>query len=251
MSIKQHIPNSLTLLNLFCGVAGIIFCLFNHYYLVPVMLFIALLADFLDGFVARALNVKSDLGAQLDSLADMTTFGVLPSLMLFSLLHFLNRESDLHFTFNKLMGNNELIFPAIAFIGIFYAVFACLRLAKFNIDTRQTINFIGLPTPAAAMFVLGLYAYYTFSHGKANPIIINQYSIIASTIVLSILMIAELPLFSLKGNPFNYKQNKIRFIFLLICFPQLFLFGWLSLSSIIISYIVFSIIDNLINKKSD
>lgn len=250
MSIKQHIPNSLTLLNLFCGVAGIILCLYNHYYLVPVMVFISLVADFLDGFVARALKVKSDLGAQLDSLADMTTFGVLPSMMLFSMLNAIQSEAPLHFQFNKIMGNHEIIFPALSFVAIFYAIFACLRLAKFNIDTRQTVNFIGVPTPAAAMFVLGLYCYYTFNHGVVNTLIINQYTLIATVVVLSYLMVAELPLFSLKGNPFNYKENNIRFIFLILCIPQIIILKWLSMPTIILCYVLFSIIDNNRNRQN-
>jgi CDP-diacylglycerol--serine O-phosphatidyltransferase len=250
MSIKQHIPNALTLLNLFCGVCAIIFCLYNHYYLVPFFVLISLIADFLDGFVARALKVKSDLGAQLDSLADMTTFGVLPSLMLFMLLQFINREGNLYFSFNKMAGNVEMIFPAVSLIALVYAVFACIRLAKFNIDTRQTVNFIGVPTPAAAMFVLGLYTAFTFNHGKVSPLIFNSYVLIAIVFLLSWLMVAELPLFSLKGNPLNYKQHKIRFIFLILCLPQIFIFKWLSLSTIIVSYILFSTLNNLFPKTN-
>ncbi|QQR99367.1 MAG: hypothetical protein IPK18_08725 [Sphingobacteriales bacterium] len=100
------------------------------------------------------------------------------------------------------------------------------------------------------MFVLGLYCYYTFNHGVVNTLIINQYTLIATVVVLSYLMVAELPLFSLKGNPFNYKENNIRFIFLILCIPQIIIFKWLSMPTIILCYVLFSIIDNNRNKQN-
>lgn len=249
MSIKKHIPNTLTLLNLFCGTIAIICCLYNHYYMVPFFMSISLIADFLDGFVARVLKVKSDLGAQLDSLADMTTFGVLPSIMLFMLLNMINRTEALHFTYNKMTRNDELLFPFIALGGLIYAVFACLRLAKFNIDTRQTINFIGVPTPAAALLVVGIYANYFFK-GFDLPWLYNNVAIISIAVIISLLMIAELPLFSLKGNLFSTKENKFRIVLFILVIPLLFIFKWLGLSLIIILYIILSAIQNKINPSN-
>jgi CDP-diacylglycerol--serine O-phosphatidyltransferase len=246
MSIKQHIPNSLTLLNLFCGCCGIILCLNGQDNIVPFLIFTALLADFLDGFAARILRVKSDLGAQLDSLADMTTFGVLPSVMVFKLLQLLFFYKN---NLSTMEDSNEVFFSYLPFTGLTYAVCACLRLAKFNIDTRQTVNFIGVPTPAGAMFILGLYANFVSSDTQA-AFIYRPEILIAATIIISFLMISELPLFSLKGNPLSYKENKIRFVFLLLCIPQIFLFKWLSLSTIIIVYILFSLMSTVRSLQS-
>ena len=198
--------------------------------------------------MARALKVKSDLGAQLDSLADMTTFGVLPSVMMLMLLQLLEKNNQLAFEINSSNDTTQVIFSYIALLSFIYAICACLRLAKFNIDTRQTVNFIGVPTPAGAMFILGIYANY-FSQNALFNFIYQQWFLIISTALISLLMISELSLFSLKGNPFNYKENKLRFVFLILCIPQIFIFKWLGLSTIILSYILFSIIDFYTTKK--
>ena len=152
--MKKHIPNSLTLLNLFSGCCGIVACLQHLYFLVPIFIGISLVADFLDGFVARALNVKSELGGQLDSLADMTTFGVLPGIMLFSII---SAKSNFLTGISVTESTNFIIENPLALLGFVYTIFACLRLAKFNLDTRQTENFIGLNTPSGAIFILGFY----------------------------------------------------------------------------------------------
>jgi CDP-diacylglycerol--serine O-phosphatidyltransferase len=246
--MKKHIPNSLTLLNLFSGCCGIVACLQNQYNLVPVFIAISLLADFLDGFVARALNVKSELGGQLDSLADMVTFGVLPGMMLFSII-----TSKTNFFTNELIVNTNWFHANYsAFCAFIYTVFACMRLAKFNLDTRQTENFIGLNTPSGAIFILGFYMQF-FTKWLSNPNWdFTIYSKIAAMIipfVLAFLLVAEFPMFSMKGNPFSWKQNKIRVLFLVSCIPQFIFLGWLSLSTVIISYLIFSFIHNVTEKK--
>ncbi len=247
--MKKHIPNSLTLLNLFSGCCGIIACLQNQYLLVPIFIGVALLADFLDGFVARLLKVKSDLGAQLDSLADMVTFGVLPGMMFFNIINFKSNlitgitstETVNVFTENQL--------PLLAFV---YALFACLRLAKFNIDTRQTVDFIGLNTPSGAIFVLGFYMHFFTKWQFETNLDFIIYAKIAAMIlpfILAFLMVAEFSMFSLKGNPFDWKQNKFRVILLLTAIPQLIFLKWLGLSTIIISYVVFAFLHNTFDKK--
>lgn len=245
MSIKKHIPNALTLLNLFCGASAIIFCLYNQYQFVPYLIFASLLADFLDGFVARLLKVKSDLGAQLDSLADMTTFGVLPSVMVFMLLQMIEKNNQLSFSSSP----NAVQFSLQYLVAFVYALGAALRLAKFNIDTRQTVNFIGVPTPAGAMFVLGIYVNY-FTHSVSFSFLYQPIFLLIITLLISILLISELPLFSLKGNPLNHKENKFRFIFLLTCIPQIIIFKWFSLTTIIISYIFFSFIEYITKRNT-
>ncbi len=247
--MKKHIPNSLTLLNLFSGCCGIVACMQGRYNLVPIFILISLIADFLDGFVARALNVKSDLGGQLDSLADMVTFGVLPGMMLYNILRFKT---------NFIVGEApnapvSIIDNPIALFGFVYTLFACLRLAKFNLDTRQTVNFIGLNTPACTIFVVGFYMQFFTKWQFENNWDFVIYSKVAAIIIsflLAFLAIAEIEIFSMKGNPFNWKENKMRVIFLLSAIPQLFLFKWLGLSTIIVSYVVFAILHNKTSKQT-
>jgi CDP-diacylglycerol--serine O-phosphatidyltransferase len=240
--MKNQIPNALTLVNLFCGCCGIVSCLYNEYYLVPVFMGLALLADYLDGFLARALDAKSDIGAQLDSLADMVTFGVLPGVMLFTMMFIDNRfASEMQYTFNRDMGNSEVLFPAQCLSAFIYTIFACIRLAKFNLDDTQTENFIGMPTPAGGMFVLGLYLNLFLVDFLMTPVYTSAFLLVI-TIVLSICMVFPLPMFSLKFNSFKWSGNEARILFLLMVIPQPFLFKWLSLSTIIMTYVGWSLL---------
>ena len=244
----KHIPNSLTLLNLFSGCCGIVACLQQEYALVPIFLSISLLADFLDGFVARALNVKSELGGQLDSLADMVTFGVLPGIMLFNIIQ---AKTNFITTIAASSPINLLEQP-VALVGFVYTLFACLRLAKFNLDTRQTENFIGLNTPSGALFILGFYMQFFSDWSLQSNWDFTIYAKIAAIIipfVLAFLMIAEFPMFSLKGNPFSWKQNKFRLMLILSVIPQILLLKWLGLSTIILTYIIFAFIQNVNKNK--
>ncbi len=243
--MKKHIPNSLTLLNLLTGCLGILACLQHHYTLVPVFIAVSLIADFLDGFVARALNVKSKLGGQLDSLADMVTFGVLPGMMLFSIINQL-------VTMQPENADNSFLQTPWALSGFAYTLFACLRLAKFNLDTRQTENFIGLATPAGALFVLGFYMQFFEGWMTASDWSTLLYAKVAAIVIsfiLAFLMVAEIEIFSMKGNPFDWKKNKMRVLFLLSVIPQILLLQWLGLSTVIISYVVFAILHNTFKKK--
>lgn len=245
----KHIPNSLTLLNLFSGCCGIVACMQQEYTLVPIFLSISLLADFLDGFVARALNVKSELGGQLDSLADMVTFGVLPGIMLFNIIQ---AKTNFITTIAASSPINLLEQP-LALVGFVYTLFACLRLAKFNLDTRQTENFIGLNTPSGALFILGFYMQFFSDWSLQSNWDFTIYAKIAAIIipfVLAFLMIAEFPMFSLKGNPFSWKQNKFRLMLILSVIPQILLLKWLGLSTIILTYIIFAFIQNVNKNKN-
>lgn len=247
--MKKHIPNSLTLLNLFSGCCGIVACMQNEFTLVPIFIAISLIADFLDGFVARLLKVKSELGAQLDSLADMTTFGVLPGLMLFKIISF---QVFLLGTTSTSM-DKSILEDSWKLIAFVYTLFACLRLAKFNIDTRQTVDFIGLNTPSGAIFVLGFYMQYFTDWQFRTNWDFAIYAKIAAMIlpfILAFLMVAEFRMFSLKGNPFDWKQNKFRVLLLLSAIPQLIFLKWLGLSTVILSYVVFAFLHNTFEKKA-
>ncbi len=247
--MKKHIPNSLTLLNLLSGCCGIIACMQHQYMLVPVFIGVSLVADFLDGFVARLLKVKSELGAQLDSLADMTTFGVLPGIMLLNIIH---HKVNLMTGVASSEESNVFAGDLLPLLGFVYTLFACLRLAKFNIDTRQTVDFIGLNTPSGAIFLLGFYMQYFTDWQFRTNWDFAIYAKIAAMIlpfILAFLMVAEFRMFSLKGNPFDWKQNKFRVLLLLSAIPQLIFLKWLGLSTVILSYVVFAFLHNTFEKK--
>ena len=243
--MKKHIPNIITLLNLISGVSGIISAINGHWELAFWLMIAGAGFDFFDGMVARLLKVSGPLGAQLDSLSDMVTFGVLPSIIMYKLI--LNSSTPIV--------NYEImdvrVFPMIAFI---IAALSGLRLAKFNIDDRQTSSFIGLPTPANALFIGALsYASYSICHCEVfHKIISNAYFLGTLSIVLSYILVAELPLFALKFKNLSWSDNKIRYIFLSISVLLLIVFyQWMYMAILIIIplYVLMSIAHNLLSKK--
>lgn len=181
MNIVKHIPNTVTSMNLLCGVMGVIYTFSGDFRTAFIFMMAAAVCDFCDGFCARLLKAYSELGKELDSLADMVSFGVLPSLMTYKLMSVTYGDSY------------------ICLIPLIIAVFSALRLAKFNIDERQSDNFIGLATPACAM-ICGSFAYYVTNdpgsvlHSWAS----TAYFIPAASVVLSILLVSEIPMFSMK-----------------------------------------------------
>ncbi len=223
--MKKHIPNSITLLNLCSGIIAIIVAMKNNFELAAIMVIIASLFDFCDGLVARLLHVKSDIGKELDSLSDVVSFGVAPAIIMYQLYFHVGT-----FTLNKLSINIAvLLFPML------YACFAALRLAKFNIDTRQTENFRGLPTPGAAFVLISLPFFPTFEY---SLILINTI-----IITLCYLMISNIPLFSLKFKNLKLKENIFRYILLFISIILVALLKFKAIPFIIFVYIVLSIIE--------
>ncbi len=181
MNIVKNIPNAVTSMNLLCGLMGVICTFGGDFRTAFIFMMAAALCDFCDGLTARLLKAHSELGKELDSLADMVSFGVLPSLMTHKLM-------------TAVSGNSLL-----AFTPLLIGVFSALRLAKFNIDERQSDNFIGLATPACAM-ICGSFAYYVTNdtssvlHGWAS----SKFFIPAASVVLSLLLVSEIPMFSMK-----------------------------------------------------
>ncbi len=244
MAIKNHIPNFITLLNLLSGCIAIVFIFKNQLSVASYLIGLAAVFDFLDGFFARLLKVQSPIGKDLDSLADVVSFGLVPGLILFKLLEYSSGISV-----------NTGIITSIPYIAFLIPMFSALRLAKFNNDDRQTDVFIGLPTPANALLIASF------------PLILIQQStlvglditgfqsfflstpfLMAITILLSYLLVAEIYLHSLKFKNFTWKDNKIRYIFIgTSCFLFL-LFFYLAIPMIIILYILLSIIQP--NQKS-
>ena len=265
-SIKRLIPNLLTAGNLVGGIFAIIFALTGKITWAPYCIFISAIFDFLDGFVARLLKVQSEIGKQLDSLADMVTFGVAPGIIVYKLLGGRGAYEHIDLIRNKIFYDLELsvgekyqfIGELLPYIGFIIPVFALFRLAKFNLDTRQSDAFIGLPTPAMTLFfavipllmlegIIGQGAMEV----KFTNIIANPYFLVFSSILMSVLMVSEIPLFSLKFKDFKIKGNEIRYLFLTISI-LLFatLFFW-SLPIIIILYIILSLINNAVKRKNE
>jgi CDP-diacylglycerol---serine O-phosphatidyltransferase len=194
------------------------------------LIWAAAIFDFLDGFLARQLSSFSLIGKELDSLADMVTFGVLPAMIMFSLFSYSSSSTYL---------------PYISFL---LAIFSALRLANFNIDTRQLNNFIGLPTPANALFISSLPVVIAMDQWGINNFILNTITLITITLIFSFLLVAELPLFSLKFKNFAWKSNQIRYIFLTISIVLILSFKFVALPLIILMYIILSIFEKYLIK---
>ncbi len=234
--MKKHIPNLVTSLNLFSGSISIVFAFGGNLELAAWFIGLAAVFDFFDGMLARLLNARSAIGLQLDSLADMISFGFAPAVIVFQLM-----EKTLNQPF--LIWYNIHVFSLLAFI---ITVFSALRLAKFNIDDGQTVNFIGLPTPANALFFaslpLALTQADTTGAAEIQNLLSNYWILLALVILFSGLLVSNIPLFSMKFKNFKWSDNSLRYI-LLFSFILLFvLFSFYSLPLIIILYILLSIL---------
>ncbi|MDP4210398.1 MAG: CDP-diacylglycerol--serine O-phosphatidyltransferase [Bacteroidota bacterium] len=234
--IASHIPNLITSLNLFMGCMSIVFAFQDRLVAASVLIFIAGIFDFFDGFTARLLNAYSEIGKSLDSLADMVSFGVAPSAILFQLLTQAIQTNHPALNTNSW---TQLLIPATAFI---VAVFSALRLAKFNIDERQTSSFIGVPTPANAFLIASL-PFIIYNNDKME-FLLNIYILIPTAIVLSLLLVAELPMISLKFKNFSFRDNKSKFILLIGSVVLLAIFQIAAFPLIFVMYLIISVIDN-------
>jgi CDP-diacylglycerol--serine O-phosphatidyltransferase len=233
------IPNLFTSLNLVCGIIATYLSLEGRIDLAILVMFIAAFFDFIDGFAARLLKVSGDFGKELDSLADLISFGLVPGAMLF----FVQKTNlGLH---SVSFGNLSFIHLLYLLIPILIPVFSALRLAKFNIDERQKTEFIGLPTPANALFFASLcYSFIfkpeSFLHKLDNPIIIT-----ICILLFSYLLVSKIPLFALKFSSFGWGKNKLRYIFI---FASLALIGFFRIPGfvgVILLYILLSVVRNI------
>ncbi|WP_272149328.1 CDP-alcohol phosphatidyltransferase family protein [Tenacibaculum aiptasiae] len=244
MSVKKHIPNLLTLGNLLCGTIATIFAIKGDFVGTAILVVTGIVFDFFDGFVARMLNVQGELGKQLDSLADMVTSGVVPGIVMLQLLIIaLNVDAAAYFGIDiyGATGSN------LPYLGLLLTLGAGYRLANFNIDTRQSDSFIGIPTPAMTLFVIALPLIVEFS-GQSFfvNLIQNQYFLIVVTLLLTYLMNAEIPLFALKFKTFGFKENRLKYIFLLVAVLLLIVLKFVAIPLIILLYVAFSVVNNLI-----
>ena len=220
--MKKHIPNTITCLNLISGCIATYWAFQGDYKMALLFIVIGAVFDFFDGMSARLLHVSSPIGKELDSLADCITFGFAPSAIVFSFLC----------TFHI----HLLFLPFLAFI---MAAFSALRLAKFNLDERQALGFIGLTTPANALFwgalIVGL-----GDHIATLPYAV--YIMLTGVMISSWLLVSEIPMFALKFKTWGWKGNEVKYIFLLTCIPLLLLLGISGLAAIIAWYVILSVI---------
>jgi len=219
--IKKHIPNAITCANLFSGCIGIVYAFNGALEIAAYFVLLSGIFDFFDGLVARALNVKSPIGKELDSLADMVSFGFLPGVVLFKLLS----SSDY---------NSELL----PYLGFVITVFSALRLAKFNVDTRQSEDFIGLNTPMNTLLIVSL----PFIQKDYPQIIGSTMFLIALTVILSWLLISEIRIFSMKLSNLSWEHNKYKYLFLLCSLLLVIVLKFVAVPFILLLYIGFSVV---------
>jgi CDP-diacylglycerol--serine O-phosphatidyltransferase len=231
MNIKKYIPNSITLLNLLCGCIAMVFVTESDFEMAFYFVCLGIFLDFFDGFFARLLKVSGPLGLQLDSLADMVTSGVVPGYVMYFLL-----SSSQHEISSS---------PLLPYMGFIITMGSCYRLAVFNIDTRQTNSFIGLPTPANALFILSLPLVLKYSDSLLIlEVLTNQWFLLVVTLFSAYILNAEIPLFSLKVKKFSFKHNALQIVFLLLSFLLLVYLQYAGIPLIIISYVLLSVVSN-------
>lgn len=226
--MKKHLPNAITCLNLFAGCIGVVLAFKGELVLAGYAILIAGILDFFDGMLARLLNAYSEIGKELDSLADMVSFGLLPAVIIYQL--FLKAPQ---------IDQVSLYLNYSAFI---IAIFSALRLAKFNIDVRQSENFIGLPTPANALLIASLPKILESKSTFFSGFILNPYFLFIFSLGMSVLLVMEMPLLSLKFKNLQLHDNLFRYILLISGLVLLILFNFAAIPVIIFLYIILSVI---------
>ena len=241
----KFVPNTITSLNIASGCFATLMALEGNLSWAAGFIFLGAFFDFFDGLLARALNAFSAMGKELDSLADMVTFGVAPGMIIYNLQQ--KALFGKHIPFNDLHGEWWQII--LLFSSFLVPVLSGIRLAKFNIDQRQTTSFIGMPTPSNAIFwaALGFLSeiqiYPAFVNLISNSIILG-----ILTLGMSLLLVAEFPMFSLKFKNLSFKGNQLRFLLIALSIGFIFYFGIAGIPLVILSYIVLSLFDNIIKK---
>ncbi|MDC6367485.1 MULTISPECIES: CDP-alcohol phosphatidyltransferase family protein [Flavobacteriaceae] len=244
--MKQYIPNFLTLLNVFSGCIAVVFAVLNQLELTALFVFIGIFFDFFDGLAARLLKVQSEVGVQLDSLADMITSGLVPGIVMFQLLNMSqtggwNLPFGIEITDNMIWGGTK--FHTVSFFGFIITLASAYRLAKFNVDENQVSSFVGLPTPANALLILSLPLILLYHNNEVlNGIILNQWFLMGLTIASAYLLNAKIELFALKFKNWGFKENGIRYLFLIGSLVLLLTLQFLAIPVIIVLYVLLSLI---------
>lgn len=238
MFLTRHLPNTITCINLVCGCLAVISALTGDTLMAALLVVAGAVADFFDGFVARLLKVSSSIGKELDSLADVVTFGLVPGLVL--MMH-LAQTLGVNAGVDGLMDEPVLLFPLLI------PVFSALRLAKFNVDERQALGFHGLPTPASALWCISvpLIQWYTPTYlPDMSEVFGSPAFLIGSSIGLSAIMVSDLPLMAMKFKSFGWEGNGLRYGFLISALLLLIILQTVALPAILLLYILVSIIHN-------
>lgn len=232
MALKKHIPNAITCLNLFSGCIAAVYAFQGDLVSTAWFVYLAAIFDFLDGFAARGLKAYSAIGKELDSLADVVSFGFVPALVAYTLIK----------------GTLAPDFPFaqwIPYVGFLIAVFSALRLAIFNLDERQTSSFIGLPTPANGLFWVSTAAWLQY---KGLFVVLNTGFLLVLVVFFSFLLTSSLPMYSLKIKSLSFKENALPFILLISSVVFLYAFGFLGISLAITFYILSSFVVKIYNR---
>jgi CDP-diacylglycerol---serine O-phosphatidyltransferase len=238
-AIKRNIPNLITLANLTCGLFAIIFSFQGNLTTASLCIFLGAFLDFFDGLAARLLKVSGEFGKQLDSMADMVTFGVAPGFILFHFMFYLNNDM----IFRHSMESSSFFFPAS--LALLIPIFSAYRLANFNIDSNQTDSFIGLPTPALAIFIAAI------PHIDFNrfPMFTDIQLLAILAIIMPLLLVVKMPLFSLKlirDERANSRLNIFRILLILVGVILFFVFQFAAIPFIVILYLILSLLNNIL-----
>lgn len=241
--MQKHIPNFITLLNVFCGCVATVFAVQNKLELAALFVALGIFFDFFDGLAARVLNVKSDLGLQLDSLADMITSGLVPGIVMYQLL-IMSQTGGWGMESGSLFELGEFKWASLVpFAGFIITMASAYRLAKFNLDENQVSSFIGLPTPANALLIISLPLILLYhSNDLLNEIILNQWFLLGITLLSAFLLNCNLPLFALKFKNWSFKDNALRYIFLIVSLVLLVTMQFLAVPFIILFYVLSSLV---------
>lgn len=247
MSLKRHIPNIVTLLNLFSGCIALIFAVYGNFVAAAVFVFIGIFFDFFDGLLARKLNVQSPLGIQLDSLADLVTSGVVPGVIMFKLISLTIDApdySEYSDSWNSIFHWQGFKMSVVPLIGLFIPMASAYRLAKFNLDEDQQTYFKGLPVPANTLLILSLPLILEYQNNDImNSIIINKWFLIALTLLSCYLLNSKIKLFALKFKDWSFKNNGVRYVFLILSVVSLVVLHFAAIPLIIGLYILLSLLD--------
>jgi CDP-diacylglycerol--serine O-phosphatidyltransferase len=236
--MKQHIPNFITLLNLFCGCVAVVFAVMNRLELAAIFVFLGILFDFLDGFAARVLNVTSEIGVQLDSLADMVTSGVVPGIVMFQLLSMAQKDG-----WNLDLFGMHTEVGLLPLFGFLITLASAYRLANFNVDENQVSSFRGLPTPANALLILSLPLILLYQNNEVlSEVILNQWFLMVMTVLSAFLLNSNIKLFALKFQGTSFKENGVKYLFLIGSLVLLLTMKFMAIPVIIIFYILTSLL---------